>query len=129
MHPLADLQRFTGALTMSKMEESKEAERLPEVLGRVPDALPLATSLINKDVSAAYGTLSRLAKIRRSPEYVTAFRDLVEVIGLQACGWCLDKLPAMNSDDARRHIDAALDIARRYGAVAGQAYLEGKTKP
>jgi hypothetical protein len=29
IHPLAELQRFNSVLTLSKMEESKEAERLP----------------------------------------------------------------------------------------------------
>ncbi|MEZ5355462.1 MAG: hypothetical protein R2762_22730 [Bryobacteraceae bacterium] len=130
VHSIADLQRFTAAFPAERMEESRDAERLPAALARVPEALPLAASLIAGDVSAAYGTLVRLRSVERSPAYLAAFRTLVETVGLQANGWCLDTMPGLfqrlGADRMNAFVETAAGIARDFGGHAGQAFLEGR---
>ncbi|MEZ5403871.1 MAG: hypothetical protein R2729_29595 [Bryobacteraceae bacterium] len=130
VHSTADLQRFTAAFPAERMEENRDAERLPEALARVPEALPLACRLVEHDASAAYGTLKRLRGVERPPGYLEAFERIVETIGIQACGWCLDTLPGLfkklGAVRAGAAVNQAVEVARRFGAEAGQAFLEGR---
>ena len=127
-HQIADLQRLTAACPAEKMEESKDAERLFPAVAAVADALPLAAALAARNISSARGTCLKLAKISRTPAYLSDFRTLVEAVGIQAIGFCLGELHRGHGDPGMRNFVAqAAEAARQYGTFAGQAFLERKT--
>jgi hypothetical protein len=128
VHSAEDLQRFAAAVPASAMEDSRDAERLPAAVARVPESLRLAATIAERDIPAAYGTITRVKN--RPAGYFAAFQTLAESIGLQASGWCLDKLPELierrGEEQARAFAGQAAAIARSHGAHAGQAFLEGR---
>jgi hypothetical protein len=128
---IAYLQRLTAACPAAKMEESKDAERLFPAVAAVPDALGLAAAITVLNISSARGTCLRLAKIARTPEYLADFQLLVESVGIQSIGFCLESLPGLYAkhgvERTRAFAAMAAEAAREYGSYAGQAFLERKT--
>jgi hypothetical protein len=126
--PVEWLQRLVAAVSVSKMEESKDAERLLPVLAQVPDALPVIVALAEQNVSSAYGACKGLAKMKAPRlEYLEDMRLLAETVGISSVGFSLDTLPGLEPSRAREFVQLAAECAREYGKSAGQAFLERKT--
>ncbi len=129
---IGDLQRLTAACPAERMEESKDAEKLLPAVAAVPDALALAAAIAQRNISSARGVCLKLAKLDRTPEYLSDFQLAVEAIGVQSVGFCLETLPGLYAAHGleRTHafVAMAAEAAREYGSHAGQAFLERKTK-
>lgn len=130
------VQRLVGAVTMAKMEESKDVERLVPAMTPFPDALPALVTLAEKNPSSAYGATKGLAAALKTvgdgarSTYLADFRLLAETVGLSSVGFVLDTLPKMyvkQQATARAFVALAAECAREYGQRAGQAFLERKT--
>lgn len=134
--PLEWLQRLVAAVPLSKMEDSKDAERLVPALVPVREALPALVTLAEHSVSSAYGTAkalpASLKKVQNRQDYLDDFALLADSVGLSSCGFVLDTLPSLYRSagvaQARRLVALAAECAREYGASAGQAFLERKTQ-
>ena len=133
--PVEWLQRLAGAVTVAKMETSKDAERLLPALALVPDALPAVVTLAERNVSSAYGACkglpAALKKVERRAEYLSDMRTLAETVGISSTGFVLDTLPGLyrqiGPEQAHAFVELAAECARQYGQSAGQAFLERKT--
>lgn len=134
--PVEVLQRLVGAVTVAKMEESKDAEKLVPALTPFPDALPALVALAEKSPSSAYGAAKGLAAALKTvgegarAAYLADFRLLAETVGLSSVGFVLDTLPRLYGKQqavARTLVALAAECAREYGQRAGQAFLERKT--
>ena len=133
--PVEWIQRLVGAVTVAKMEESKDAERLVPALALVPDALPGVVTLAERNVSSAYGACkglpAALKSVEARAEYLEDFRTLAGTVGISSVGFALDTLPGLyrksGLEAARQFVHLAAECARQYGQTAGQAFLERKT--
>lgn len=133
--PVDVLQRLVGAVTLAKMEESKDAERLVPAVTPFPDALPALVALAEKNPSSAYGAAKGLGAALKTvgdgarAEFLADFRLLAETVGLSSVGFVLDTLPKYYArpQAARAFVRLAADCAREYGQRAGQAFLERRT--
>ncbi len=134
--PIEWLQRLVAAVPLSKMEESKDAERLVPALVPVREALPALVTLAERSISSAYGTAkalpASLKKVENRQEYLDDFALLAGTVGLSSCGFVLEALPGLyrsaGASPTRRWVALAAECARAYGASAGQAFLERKTQ-
>ena len=133
--PVEWIQRLVGAVTVAKMEESKDAERLVPALALVPDALPAVVTIAERNVSSAYGACkglpAALKGVEARAEYLEDFRTLAGTVGISSVGFALDTLPGLyrksGLEGGRRLVQLAAECARQYGQSAGQAFLERKT--
>jgi len=130
--PVEWLQRLVAAVTVTKMEESKDAERLLPALALVPDALPIIVVLAERNVSSAYGACKGIGKVTASrAEFLEDMRLLAETVGISSVGFSLDTLPGLyrgiGLERAREFVKLAAECAVEYGQSAGQAFLERKT--
>jgi hypothetical protein len=137
------VQKLADTLPAEKMEESKDAERLPGAIaeatgaaaGAWTDAMLLAIDLTKVNTSSAFAAMSALpGALRKVPDpaaYLTDFRNIVEAIGLQAVGTCTGSLAAWHStgnpEAVRRFVQLACEAGGEYGVAAGMAFLERKT--
>lgn len=127
---VSDMQRLVVLFPLSRVEEDREAERLLGRLGGVPQALPLLLAIAERNVSSACGTARKLRGKLLNQEYLALFEQIVVATGTGSIRWCLGKLPELvSSNQAGLLVPAAVEIARRYGAVAAQAFLEGYKQP
>lgn len=138
------LEALAEAFPATAMEESKDAERLlPAVAAAATaagsawsEAMELALLLIRNSVSSAYGAFSALpGALRKVPDtgvYLRDFREISEAVGLRAIGLCLGTLPGWHAkqerEALRRFVALGCEAAREFGALAGMAFLERKTK-
>lgn len=134
--PVEWLQRLAAAVPVSKMEESKDAEKLLPALAKVPEALAVIVTLAERNVSSAYGGCKALPAALKKldaarDEYLDDLRLLSETVGISSLGFALDTLPGLyrgaGLGRAREFVALAAECARRYGQSAGQAFLERKT--
>ena len=134
--PVDWLQRLVAAVTVAKMEENKDAERLVPALAAVPDTLPAIVTLAETNVSSAYGACKGLpAALKKAGAaragYLEDLRLLAETVGISSAGFALDTLPGLyrnpGVERAREFVGLAAECARQYGKTAGQAFLERKT--
>jgi hypothetical protein len=132
------LDALVDAFPASRMEESRDAERLLPVLARAvtasgeawAPAMRLAILLIANDPSSAYGALkslpAALAKVdsgsSSKADYLDQFISLVESLGNRVVGASLDKLP--RAADARAMVRQVTETTRAYGAEAGARLLQ-----
>lgn len=126
---VAAMQRLVVLFPYSRVEEDREAERLLELLGALPRALPLLLTIAQHNVSSAYGAARNLRGKELAPDYLALFQDVVEATGTRAIDWCLFKLPELvRRNQAGPVVATAVQTARQYGVLAAEAFLQGRTR-
>lgn len=131
VNPIETLQRLVAGFPLSLIEEHREAEKLLPAVAEAPHAASIAAAMLPANVSSVIGVFQKLKKLPAEADYVEDFRALVESVGVQANGFCLNTLPALRrkhgAEKTREFVAAAVEVARNYGARAGQAWLEQRT--
>lgn len=133
-HVQADLAspRFFGALP--------KWNSLPVTYGTNAwrPVLFLALSIANKSCSSAEYVLRRLPRVLRKMDeglpltYIEDFHTIVTSIGIRGIGFSLSILPGLYSAHGvpltRQFVRTAKEAAERYGRIAGEWFLERKTR-
>ena len=123
------MQRLVVLFPYSRVEEDREAERLLGLLGSVPQALPVLLAIAAKNVSSACGTARNLRGKELSPQYLALFEDVVAATGTRTIDWCLRKLPELvKRNQAGPLVATAVQLAKQYGVLAAEAFLQGRTR-
>ncbi len=137
------LDGMVAAFPAARMEESKEAERIPHGIAETsaaagaawPLAMELCLDLVKRNLSSAHSAMSSLPGILKksadAAAYLGDFRSIVDAMDIQALGACLHALPGWHAKGGaaatRRFVALACQASDEFGVVAGMAFLERKT--
>ena len=140
------LSELAKHLPFERIEASRQAERLLPALDRAcaacgesaAEALALLTQIAESDLASALNTAHGLPKALAhiAPEERAAaleiMRKLVGAMGIRVIGFCLHKLPELYASKGQAHAGRVAEVAcaaaERYGVLAGEAVLEGRTE-
>jgi hypothetical protein len=125
------VEKLKAAVTPEAMYDSKPARELLPALAKLKTAaaMGVCVAVAEQNHSSALNLARQIQE--GSVAYLNSFQRIVEEVGISMVGYGTKQLPALfqkaGEDRARQFVEQGTAIARLYGRVAAEEYLERNT--